>query len=65
MKQISTLLFLFITGVLQAQSDTTRPVEPGLETSYENQDLLIIALVGLGILLLLYFFFKRSRRFKK
>lgn len=38
------------------------PVEPGMETSFDNTELLVVALVGLALLLALYFFFRRRRR---
>jgi hypothetical protein len=62
--------FLFLATILcfhaslLAQGDTAKAVEPGMETSYDNQELLIIALVGLVLLMAMYFFFKRSRRWK-
>ena len=64
-----TLLFLFTIFFLSASSlfaqvDSIRPVEPNMETSYDNQELLIIALVGLVVLIALYFFFKKSRRLR-
>jgi len=60
-KALLSLYFLLITALASAQ-DSTKPVEPEMETSYENYELLIIALVGLVILLLIYFYFRRTRR---
>lgn len=60
MKKI-TFLLSFLPVFALAQS-ATNPVEPNMETSYENYELLFIALAGLGILLLIYFYFKRTRR---
>ena len=60
MKKITFLLF-FLPLFALAQT-ATDPVEPNMETSYENYELLFIALAGLGILLLIYFYFKRTRR---
>ncbi|MBA2329868.1 MAG: hypothetical protein M3413_09280 [Bacteroidota bacterium] len=45
-----------------AQIDSIRVIEPDKETSFENYELLIIAIAGFLILLGVYFFFKRSRR---
>jgi len=54
----------FFNSFLLAQTDSIRAVEPNMETSYDNQELLIIALVGLVVLIALYFFFKKSRRLR-
>jgi LPXTG-motif cell wall-anchored protein len=57
---VLTVVFAQVTGF--AQSDTSGPIEPGMETSFDNTELLIVALVGLALLLLLYFFFRRRRK---
>jgi hypothetical protein len=53
-------LFLLSLSAL-AQNDTSRAVEPQMETSYDNMELLIIALVGLALLIAMYFFFRKTR----
>ena len=60
MKKITFLLTL-LPFIALAQTGT-EPVEPNMETSYENYELLFIALAGLVVLLLIYFYFKRTRR---
>jgi hypothetical protein len=54
-------VFMTITTA-NAQIDSIRVIEPDKETSFENYELLIIAIAGFLILLGVYFFFKRSRR---
>jgi LPXTG-motif cell wall-anchored protein len=59
--------FLFVLPVVFAltsfaQTDTSGPIEPGMETSFDNTELLIVALVGLALLLFLYFFFRQRRK---
>ena len=61
MKKALCLPFLLITTFLQAQ-DTLRQVEPGQDTSYDNKDLILIALAALALLMAIYFLFRRSRR---
>ena len=57
------VLFFFLLNVhcLLAQ-DTANSVEPDMETSFENTELMIVALIGLALLLALYFFFRRRRK---
>lgn len=53
-------LFSFIS---MAQPDSMgRKIEPGQETSFENYELLIIAILGLIVLMGLRFWFKRTRK---
>lgn len=54
MKSAITLMFCFVSYICLAQ------VEPR-ETSYENYDLLVIALIGLAVLIALYFLWRRRR----
>ncbi|MGI8600093.1 MAG: hypothetical protein ACR2KB_12645 [Chitinophagaceae bacterium] len=54
-------VFMTITTA-NAQIDSIRVIEPDKETSFENYELLVIAIAGFLILLGVYFFFKRSRR---
>ncbi len=53
---------LIISSVVALAQDSLQPVEPDKETSFENTELLFVALVGLALLLALYFFFRRRRR---
>lgn len=62
LKCLFVFTFLFVSNHLLAQTDTIAPVEPGMETSFDNTELLIIALVGLALLMLLYFYFRRRRK---
>jgi LPXTG-motif cell wall-anchored protein len=64
MKTKLLFFFLLVSNFTWAQADSIKPVEPNMETSSDNQELMIIALVGLVILLVLYFFF-RKRGFKR
>lgn len=62
MKGIISSLILILAFVTTIAQTGIQPVEPNLETSYENYELLIVAIAGLAILLLIYFYFKRTRR---
>lgn len=62
MKGIISSLILLLAFVTTIAQTGTQPVEPNMETSYENYELLFIAIAGLAILLLIYFYFKRTRR---
>ena len=59
MKKIISFLLILVLPLLMLAQDT--PVEPGMETSFDNTELLVVALVGLALLLALYFFFRRRR----
>jgi LPXTG-motif cell wall-anchored protein len=59
-KLMCTFLVLLTTITTIAQ-DSLQPIEPDMETSFENTELLIVALIGLALLLALYFFFRRRR----
>jgi hypothetical protein len=61
---IFILLFQLLTTIATAQLDSIRVIEPDKETSFENYELLIIAIAGFLLLLFVYFFFKRSRQIK-
>ncbi|HEX8314298.1 MAG TPA: hypothetical protein VF609_04865 [Flavisolibacter sp.] len=61
------LLFYFSILALPAfsQADTAgRAIEPDMETSFENYELLLIAVLGLLLLMGLRFWFKRTRKNK-
>jgi LPXTG-motif cell wall-anchored protein len=62
MKRLILFCFLCITVLAYSQSDTTRVIEPGHQTSYDNKDLLLISFAGLALLLALYFLFRRTRK---
>jgi LPXTG-motif cell wall-anchored protein len=61
-KSLALSVLLMTYSIIAFTQDSLSPVEPDMETSFENTELLIIALVGLALLLLLYFVFKRRRR---
>lgn len=61
MKRLLIPCLLLLSLATLAQNDTTRPVEPQMETSYDNMELLIMALVGLVLLIAMYFFFRKTR----
>ncbi len=54
-------LFLFSLPLF-AQTDSVRKIEPDRETSFENYELLIIAILGLLVLIGLRFWFKRTQK---
>ncbi|HVG42351.1 MAG TPA: hypothetical protein VM888_12130 [Chitinophagaceae bacterium] len=62
MKSLLITCFSFLSFTGFSQSDTVRTIEPGFKTSFENYRLLIIALVGLLLLIGLWFWFKRARK---
>jgi hypothetical protein len=62
MKYLLTFLGAVWTFVLAAQSNPVREVEPDRETSFENYELLLIALLGLLLLIGLRFWFRRTRK---
>ena len=65
MKFFLSLSFFLYSLIAFSQSDSTvRAIEPDMETSFENYELLIIALLGLLLLIGLRFWFKRSRKHK-
>jgi hypothetical protein len=56
-------LFLLAHVSSKAQSDTIgKAIEPDRETSFENYELLIIAILGLLVLIGLRFWFRRTRK---
>jgi heme/copper-type cytochrome/quinol oxidase subunit 2 len=62
MKRLIIPCLLLLSLAAPAQNTTTRPVEPQMETSYDNMELLIMALVGLVLLIAMYFFFRKTRK---
>lgn len=61
MKTRLSLFFLLLTHLAFAQIDSAGGIEPDQETSFENYELLIIAVLGLLLLMGLRFWFKRTR----
>ena len=61
MKYRLLICFTFITRLLFAQ-DSIRRIEPDHETSFENYELLVIAILALLVLMGLRFWFKRTRK---
>lgn len=64
MKSLSLFLCFAVLSFLSfAQTDKVNvAVEPDQETSFENYELLVIAIVGLLLLVGLRFWFKRTRK---
>lgn len=61
MKSFLTSCFVCFVLFAQAQLDSVRVVEPK-ETSYTNEEVLLMSFAGLAILLAIYFLFKRRKR---
>jgi hypothetical protein len=62
MKSAFTFSLLLAAAFAHAQLDSVRQIEPNRQTSFDNQDLLLISLAALAILLAIYFLFRRARR---
>jgi len=63
MKCYLFLSLLFFSTIGYAQADSLgRAIEPGMETSFEKYEVLIIAIVGLLLLIGLRFLFRRTRK---
>ena len=62
MKYLLAVWFSLLSLISFAQADTGRKIEPGQETSFDNYELLIIAIVGLLVLIGLRFWFRRTRK---
>ena len=60
MKYLVWLYLSFLTRLSFAQ-DSIRKIEPNKKTSFDNYSLLIMAVVGLVLLVVLRFWFKRER----
>ena len=61
MKRNILFLSLLISTLAYSQVDSVRAIEPEQETSYDNEDLLLISFAGLALLLAIYFLFRRSK----
>ena len=64
MKSFALIVCFSVLSLLSfGQADSINvAVEPGQETSFENYELLIIAIAGLLLLMGLRFWFKRTRK---
>ena len=63
MKYILSCCFSLLSLVALAQSDSMpKPIEPDMETSFENYELLIIAIVGFVLLMVIRYWFKHTRK---
>jgi hypothetical protein len=60
MKRTFTAAALLFSLISLAQ-ENLGTVEPR-ESSYENKDLILLALAAFGVLMAIYFLFKRNRR---
>lgn len=57
------IYFSFLSLFSFAQIDSIgKAIEPDMETSFENYELLVIAVLGLLLLVGLRFWFKRTRK---
>lgn len=62
MKYLLLIWFSFLSFFCLAQADTARKIEPAQQTSFDNYELRIIAIVGLLLLIGLRFWFRRTRK---
>lgn len=62
MKFFLSACFFFTALFSFAQIDSVRVIEPDRETSFENYELLLLAILGLVVLIGLWFWFKRTRK---
>ena len=58
MRKLIVLLLLGFSLTLIAQD---APVEP-MQSSYENKDLIMLALAGFGVLIAIYFLWRRAKK---
>lgn len=61
-KYLLLAYFSFLFFVCFSQSDSIRIIEPGQKTSFDNYRLLTIALLGLLLLIGLWFWFRQTRK---
>lgn len=52
----------FLSLICFAQTDSGRKIEPAQKTSFENYELLLLAIAGLLLLIGLRFWFRRTRK---
>ena len=63
MKFFLVIYFSILTLVSFSQGDSNaRAIEPDMETSFENYELLIVAILGLLLLIGFRFWFRRRRK---
>ena len=62
MRYLFLIGFTILALVSLAQNDSIRVIEPDRETSFENYELLAIAVIGLLLLMGLRFWFRRTRK---
>jgi len=63
MKFLLVIYFSILSFISFSQGDSVaREIEPDMETSFENYELLIVAILGLLLLVGLRFWFKRTRK---
>ena len=65
MKYLLLIHFSILSLLAFAQADSIRAIEPDQETSFENYELLIIAILGLLLLIGIRFWFRRVRNRKQ
>lgn len=62
MKAFFSFVFILMVTICFSQADTARQIEPGQKTSFDNYEVLLLALFGLAILIGMRFWFKRTRK---
>ena len=62
MKYLLTIPVSLLSFVSFGQADSMRKIEPDKETSFDNYELLVIAILGLLLLIGLRFWFRRTRK---
>lgn len=63
MKFLLVIYFSILSFISFSQGDSVaREIEPDMETSFENYELLVVAILGLLILIGFRFWFKRTRK---
>jgi hypothetical protein len=62
MKYLLLIYFSILSLFSIAQADSIRTIEPDQETSFENYELLIVAILGLLLLIGLRFWYWRKRK---
>jgi hypothetical protein len=56
------ILFLFLSAIFSfAAFAQERPVEP-MQSSYENKDLILLALAAFAVLVAIYFLWRRAKK---
>ena len=63
MKFLLVIYFSLLSLISFSQGDSLgREIEPDMETSFENYELLIVAVLGLLLLIGFRFWFRRTRK---